>query len=274
MDGIIMTKLRGLTALIGAIILGMNAAAQDSVTNAEIVLAEAQLAVANAKADLAAKRLFSAKEHANIKTKLVLRGSSANPSRTKPAQKIRRQEHPDDKQKPILVTPTMASIALSNPKGVLSKPVRQPASQSRVLNGLLDLPRHEKTASIDGCAKINKGLVMGGGFMLFTCEKLLPFYPIADHARAYRDYQVMLKDAGWSQTQSKEPGQHKKSFKRTDALGCETTMDIELWTDRSMGETMMNIGNRDNHRQIVFKAWFRGEACERHYSTAQLLASR
>ncbi len=148
------------------------------------------------------------------------------------------------------------------------------AQDNNVLDGLLDLPRHEKTAPIDGCAKINKGLVMGGGFMLFTCEKLLPYYPIADHVSAYRDYQSMLHDAGWTPTQSKEAGPNKKSFKRTDALGCETNMDIELWTDRSMGESMMDIGNRDNHRQIVFKAWFRGAACERHYTTAQLLASR
>ncbi len=138
-----------------------------------------------------------------------------------------------------------------------------------IMPGLLDLPRHENTGPMDGCASIKKGLVMGGGFMLFTCEKLLPFYKISEHAKTYQAYQKTFSDEGWKKTPSEEPGPNKTSFKRTDAYGCDIVVDVELWTDRSMNESSMNIGNRNNHRQIVFKAWFRGDACDLHYETAE-----
>lgn len=147
-------------------------------------------------------------------------------------------------------------------------------ASNSILSGLIDLPRHEKTGPVDGCSKVNKGHVMGGGFMMFTCEKLLPYYPIRDHRAAFNDYQIKFKNKGWSAAKSDEPAPNKKSFKRMDDFGCETTVDMELWTDRSMNETMMDNSLRNNHRQIVFKAWFRGDKCEVHYETAELLTQR
>jgi len=148
------------------------------------------------------------------------------------------------------------------------------SAQNAIMEGLVDLPRHEKTAQIDGCTKTIKGLVMGGGFMLFTCEKLLPFHPIADHMTAYKDYQKIFKDNGWKSVPSDEPGKNKVSFTQTDGGGCKKVVDMEAWVDRSMGEPGMDMTKRDNHRQIVFKAWFRGSACESYYGLAEALASR
>lgn len=150
--------------------------------------------------------------------------------------------------------------------------IAEPSQANVIMPSLMDLPRHDYTAPIDGCSSTKKGLVMGGGFMLFTCEKLLPFYDISEHAKTYEAYQNIFKENGWSETPSEEPGRNKISFKRQDALGCKMTVDMELWTDRSMNESSMNLGERNNHRQIVFKAWFRGDACEVHYDTAELIA--
>lgn len=147
-------------------------------------------------------------------------------------------------------------------------------AQGAVMEGLVDLPRNEKTAQIDGCTKTVKGLVMGGGFMLFTCEKLLPFYPISDHSVAYNDYKKTFAGSGWESVPSAEPGKNKVSFAQTDAQGCKKVVDMELWADRSMNEPGIDRTKRDNHRQIVFKAWFRGKACDSYYDLAEILASR
>jgi len=147
-------------------------------------------------------------------------------------------------------------------------------AQGTIMGGLVDLPRSEKTAQIDGCTKTVKGLVMGGGFMLFTCEKLLPHYPIKEHMTAFNDYKKNFTDSGWTSERSAEPAKNKVSFAQTDAQGCKKVVDMELWVDRSMNEPGMDMTKRDNHRQIVFKAWFRGPACESYYGLAEILASR
>lgn len=140
-----------------------------------------------------------------------------------------------------------------------------------IMPGLLDLPRHEYTGPLDGCTSTKKGLVMGGGFMLFTCEKLLPFYEISDHSVTYEAYQNIFEEEGWKETPSEEPAKNKVSFKRKDSFGCDVIVDMELWTDRSMNESNLNLGDRNSHRQIVFKAWFRGDICDIHYETAESL---
>jgi len=177
-------------------------------------------------------------------------------------------EIPDEKisVEPVSITLPEPTIAIPEASAITAVDV--------ILPGLIDLPRHEFTGPVDGCAKTQKGLVMGGGFMLFTCEKLLPYREISDHKSTYQDYQTTFKNSGWSSTLSEEPAKNKTSFTRTDGLGCKVVVDMELWTDRSMNETMMDQGERNNHRQIVFKAWFRGDACETHYDQAELLSGR
>jgi len=173
------------------------------------------------------------------------------------------------------------SIDLAAPnieKGVTEVSLTQALPETQVENvifpGLLDLTRHEYTGPIDGCASMNKGLVMGGGFMLFTCEKLLPYIEITEHKNTYDAYKNLLLSSGWSETPSQEPAKNKLSFKRKDYLECEVVLDMELWVDRSMNETILDEGDRNNFRQIVFKAWFRGDDCEAHYETTELMVGR
>ena len=114
---------------------------------------------------------------------------------------------------------------------------------------------------------------MSGGFMLFTCEKLLPHIDISRQAEAFEAYHASLKTMGWDSVKSKDPAENKLSFSRMDALGCNMTVDMELWADRSMNEANIGEMQRSDHRQIAFKAWFRGDACESYYSQTQALAA-
>ena len=143
------------------------------------------------------------------------------------------------------------------------------ANSGTILQGVLDVPRSVHTAPTDGCAKVQKGLINSGGFLLFTCEKLRPELPISLHETAFRDYQSALRRDGW---QSKSNGAEKAEYKKVDAFGCETHLDMTLWKDRSMNEPKRAATDREAHRQIVFMARFYGPACERHYPTAQALA--
>lgn len=157
--------------------------------------------------------------------------------------------------------------------GVVLTPTAK-ADNGTILQGLVDLPRLEATAPIDGCAKITKGLIHSGGFLVFTCEKLLPYFEISEHKVAFENYKSNFLSQGWKLTHSKDPAPNKVSYTRTDLSGCRVVVDLELWKDRSMNESMMDVGDRNNHRQIVFKAWFKGKACDPHYPTAQRLAGR
>jgi len=154
----------------------------------------------------------------------------------------------------------------------LSSPAK--ADNGSILEGLVDIPRLQVTAPIDGCSKITKGLIHSGGFLVFTCEKLLPYFEISQHKQAFENYKSKFVSQGWTLTGSEDPAPHKVSYARTDVTGCRVVVDMELWRDRSMNESMMDLGDRNNHRQIVFKAWFKGKACDLHYPTAERLAGR
>jgi len=144
------------------------------------------------------------------------------------------------------------------------------AGDGQILEGLVDIPRLAATAPIDGCAKVSKGLIHSGGFLVFTCEKLLPYHPISKHEASFREYQTILASNGWRKTG--QAGNAAK-FRKTDNIGCETRLEVTLWTDRSMNEFPVRpASDRDAHRQIVFKAWFRGDACDVHYETAELIS--
>jgi len=171
------------------------------------------------------------------------------------------------------------AIEVSTPLNEIAEPeISLPQLQLEPANvifpGLLDLTRHDNTGPIGGCASINKGLTMGGGFMLFTCEKLLPYIEISEHKNTYDAYKNLFLSEGWSETPSQEPAKNKLSFSRVDYLECEVVVDMELWIDRSMNETILDKSDRDAYRQIVFKAWFRGDACQGHYDAAELLVGR
>ncbi len=146
------------------------------------------------------------------------------------------------------------------------------ADSGTILEGLVDLPRLDATAPIDGCSKITKGLLHSGGFLVFTCEKLLPYFEISEHKTAFENYKSKFVSQGWKPVRSEDPAPHKVSYARIDMSGCRVIVDLELWQDRSMNESMMDLGDRNNHRQIVFKAWFKGKACDLHYPTAKRLA--
>ena len=140
-----------------------------------------------------------------------------------------------------------------------------------ILPGVLNLPRGAETAPYDGCKKIQKGLIMGGGFMLFTCEKLLPGYPISQQERMYVRYGTEIMKEGWR----RKPDSMRKHVKyvRDDGLGCEAHLDIRLFTDRSMNEPQRPASDRKSHRQIVFMAQFYGKPCERYYPVVKALAA-
>ncbi len=143
------------------------------------------------------------------------------------------------------------------------------ANNGLILEGIADIPRLQATGPVDGCAKVQKGLINNGGFLLFTCEKLLPYMPITEHASTFDDYKYVLKQAGW---RPKSDDDAKAQFTKTDAFGCEAHLDMTLWTDRSMNEPRRSAADRDAHRQIVFMAKFFGSNCNIHYPTAQALA--
>ncbi len=143
------------------------------------------------------------------------------------------------------------------------------ADNGRILEGVVDIPRLSATGPVDGCAKIQKGLINNGGFLLFTCEKLLPYFPITDHASTFAQYKNVLTQNGW---RAKASSGDKAQFERTDATGCKAHLDMTLWKDRSMNEPKRASSDRDAHRQIVFMARFYGSACEHYYPTATALA--
>jgi len=144
-------------------------------------------------------------------------------------------------------------------------------ANGKILEGLADIPRLAETAPLDGCAKVTKGLIHSGGFLVFTCEKLLPYLPISEHEVSFNQYQTLLAANGWRKT-----GQvgNAAKFRKTDDTGCETRLEVTLWTDRSMNEFPARPAHeRDSHRQIVFKAKYLGAACERYYARAETLAA-
>lgn len=145
------------------------------------------------------------------------------------------------------------------------------ANNGTILEGLVNIPRLDATGPVDGCGKVTKGLINSGGFLVFTCEKLLPYLPISEHAVSFSNYQTVLAADGWTRR-----GGNQKSVKyvKVDEFGCRTHLEMTLWTDRSMNELPARPAtDRDAHRQIVFKAKFSGSACERYYAVAEAMAN-
>jgi len=141
-----------------------------------------------------------------------------------------------------------------------------------ILAGLLSLPREPATGAFDGCAKIQKGLIMGGGFMVFTCEKLKPELPITQHKQSFLRYKDALMKDGWRYLP--ESKNNELVFARNDGFGCDSELQLKLWTDRSMNESFRPASDRNAHRQIVFMAKFYGPKCERYFPIAEALAAR
>jgi len=140
-----------------------------------------------------------------------------------------------------------------------------------ILAGIIDLKRLPETGPIDGCDKVNKGLIMGGGFMLFSCEKLLPHEPISKHETVFRQYNAALLKDGWRKLADSKT--KDVNYKRSDGLGCEANLNLKLWTDRSMNQPPRPATDRNAHRQIVFLAKFYGKSCERYYPIVEALAA-
>ena len=149
---------------------------------------------------------------------------------------------------------------------------RAAAAGNLILPGILNLKRQPVTAPIDGCAKIQKGLIMQGGFMLFTCEKLMPHIDISQHKPAFLRYRKTLVSDGWKQTADSTATDIQ--MVRSDGLGCEAELTLRLWTDRSMNEPRRPAGDRNAHRQIVFMTKYFGKACDRYYPIAEALAAK
>lgn len=146
--------------------------------------------------------------------------------------------------------------------GILSLASTAHAGNGTILQGVLDLPRLDETGPIDGCANIQTGLTIGGGFMLFTCEKLLPYLPISDQETAAQRYTSKLKQMGWTQSAAMNDGY---KFTKRDDYGCTANLSVRVWKDRSMNEAPRPKTARKTHRQIVFTANYNGAACERYY---------
>ena len=140
-----------------------------------------------------------------------------------------------------------------------------------VLPKLLALSRHEMTDNIDGCESVQKGLLNNEGFMVFTCEKLLPWHDISQQTTVFEDYKRAASFNGWTIDSDQPQTELRTAFKRTDNLGCNRRLEIMQWTDRSMNETYPTDA-RDSHRQIIFIQRFNGEACEPYYDVVVDLA--
>ena len=145
------------------------------------------------------------------------------------------------------------------------------AENGTIFEGIADIPRLDTTGPVDGCAKTTKGLINNGGFLLFTCEKLLPYLPIATHEPTFASYQDVLKRDGWTRNGKSA---NKVKYVKTDEFGCKAHLEMTLWKDRSMNEGHSAATNRDAHRQIVFMAKFYGDACDRYYPLAQAMAGQ
>jgi len=154
-----------------------------------------------------------------------------------------------------LISLAFAPIASANPYS------------SNILSGIIDLPRQAETAAIDGCAKVQTGLTIGGGFMLFTCEKLRPYYPISEQEAVAKRYEQSLQNMGWSYSKPLKDG---TEFTKRDAFGCTANLSIRVWKDRAINETVLRK-TRDAYRQIVFTANYSGAACEHYYPTVQAM---
>lgn len=144
------------------------------------------------------------------------------------------------------------------------------ANDGMILSGIIDLPRQAQTAPIDGCAKVQTGLTIGGGFMLFTCEKLLPYFPISEHEVAAKGYHTSLKNMGWTRSKTLADG---AEFTKRDAFGCTANLSVRVWKDRAINETTL-YKSRDTYRQIVFTANYNGAACDRYYPVVQAMKSQ
>ena len=148
---------------------------------------------------------------------------------------------------------------------------RMAAKGNLVMAGILSLKRLPETGPIDGCEKTQKGLIMQGGFMIFTCEKLLPDQPINRHEPAFQNYGRALLTDGWRKLP--ESTKIEMIFTRNDGFGCKPELSLRLWTDRSMNEPSKPADTREAHRQIVFTTKFRGQACDRYYPIAEALTA-
>jgi hypothetical protein len=188
---------------------------------------------------------------------LVLSGCAATPTPVEPEPVV---SLPEPAPAPVVV----ASI----PEPVAPAPVPVPEivrdPYGTILSGVLDLPRMSETAAIDGCAQVHKGLTMAGGFLFFTCEKLLPGIDISRQAEVTRQYADALTLRGWSKQYNSQKKQDE--YISHDPYGCKMTVSLKPWTDRSMNEPRGN--RRDDFRQIVFMTHFaKGDACEPAYQS-------
>ncbi len=158
----------------------------------------------------------------------------------------------------FLIGTALPPAALANSAGL---------HNDTILSGIIDLPRQAETAAIDGCAKVQTGLTIGGGFMLFTCEKLRPYYPISEHEIVAKRYHSALQEMGWRQAKTLDDG---AEFTRRDTYGCTANLSVRVWKDRAINETILRK-SREVYRQIVFTANYNGAACERYYPMVQAM---
>ena len=175
---------------------------------------------------------------------------------------------PEPEPEPVVVAPAPAPVPVvvapppPPPPPVVVAPPRDPYGP--VMAGVLDIPRASETAAIDGCAKVHKGLTMGGGFLFFTCEKLLPGVDISRHTEVAQNYQDALAAKGWEMKFNDR--KKVKEYISYDPYGCKMTVSVKPWTDRSMNEKRGT--SRADFRQIVFMTHFaKGQACEPAYQS-------
>lgn len=154
----------------------------------------------------------------------------------------------------------------------VSIPATAQVDANLILGGILDLPRQAETAPIDGCARVQKGLKMDGGFLLIACEKLLPYHPVEQQEVAANAYVEDILKLGWTVDSSGEESR-KMKFTRRDDLGCRSRLSMMVWKDRSMNEPRRADMTRNDYRQIVFVTEFDGEGkCDHHYDTVKAIA--
>ena len=165
----------------------------------------------------------------------------------------------------VVVTPPPAApppVTVVRPPAPVVVAPRDPFGT--ILPGVVDLPRSHETGAIDGCTKVHKGLTIAGGFMFFTCEKLLPGVAVSRQVEIATEYEQALELRGW--TKSWNAQKKHNEFVQHDDFGCRMTVSIRPWTDRSMNEGRHRKGDREAFRQIVFQTNFaKGDACEPTY---------
>lgn len=135
------------------------------------------------------------------------------------------------------------------------------AGNNKVLDGVLDIQRAVETAPVDGCNEVHKAISMSDEFMLIACEKVLPWHPISAQQAAADNYTQQLTERGWTQ-RARRAGERGQVYTKTDAMGCPVSVDVMVWTDRSMGEPVRENMSREDHRQIVFFTKFSGPKCQ------------